>query len=323
MSLEFLTNANWINSQIDILLYLQNIRNSLGNCFSDFLLSITFLGEYLLPMIIASIIYWCIDSKKGLYLFLAFAINIYIIQFIKMTACVYRPWLLNPNVQPPTKAMLHAGGYSFPSGHSSMSTSFWGSLAWIFKDKLYMIITLISIIFLVCFSRMFLGVHTPQDVFVGFLVGCTVIFSLLPFIKWIEKDKKNSLIALAILDCVLILLLIYILTKNYPIDYVNNKIVVNPSHAIYNTLISYGLTSGFINGLFLFKRFFNESQISIKQKVIKGTIGVVFIIILFDILLESCFKSHTYNYLSGFFKPFILGFFITFIYPVVCKIFKI
>lgn len=97
-------------------------------------------------------------------------------QFLKNTFCVYRPWIRDSRIEPVSGAKSGATGYSFPSGHTASSTGVYGSLG-IFCRKNYKLISIFSfiLIFLIMFSRNWLGVHTPQDVIVAFLCGFVLI----------------------------------------------------------------------------------------------------------------------------------------------------
>ncbi len=68
--------------------------------------------------------------------------------------------------------------YSFPSGHAMGSFIFYASFAYFFyhftrKRKYSLIVSAFSavMIFLVGFSRVYLGVHYPSDILAGFIVG--------------------------------------------------------------------------------------------------------------------------------------------------------
>lgn len=323
MSITFLSSSNWISPQIDLLLYLQNIRMFLGGKLDGIFLFITMFGEYFFPVIIASVIYWCFDIKKGIYLFSLFALNIYVVQLFKMVACVYRPWVLNSSVHPSPKAFLHAGGYSFPSGHSSMSSTFWGGIAFLVRKKPVFSALCILLILSVGFSRLFLGVHTPQDVLTGFSIGLFLVFLVYPLIDWMEQDRKRYLFILYILNVILGVILYYILTKYYPIDYLNHEILVQPQKAIYNSLISFGLSAGVLNGLFLFRRFFDIdiNNCSLKIKITRAVLGLVLISFLMIFLVDKSFGDFS-GFAKTFFKQFFAGFFITFIYPLSFKFIK-
>ncbi len=73
--------------------------------------------------------------------------------------------------------LAEAGGFSFPSGHSMVSISFYGFLAYLFYVNMrsrwkYLIISLfLVLIFLIGISRIYLGVHYASDVLAGFSAG--------------------------------------------------------------------------------------------------------------------------------------------------------
>ncbi len=82
-------------------------------------------------------------------------------------------------------------GYSFPSGHSMVSLSFYGLLIYFiykyFKNKklkIFLITLLSLIIVLIGISRVYLGVHFVSDVISGFLLSLSY---LMIFIKVINK----------------------------------------------------------------------------------------------------------------------------------------
>jgi undecaprenyl-diphosphatase len=68
--------------------------------------------------------------------------------------------------------------FSFPSGHALGSFCFYGIVAWLLASKLKcpagawsIRISAIFLIFLIGFSRVYLGVHYPTDVLAGYLTG--------------------------------------------------------------------------------------------------------------------------------------------------------
>ena len=94
--------------------------------------------------------------------------------------------------------LVSATGYSYPSGHMMVSTAFYFYilyLIWItIKNKILKVIfTILTImlVFLIGFSRIYLGVHYTTDVLGGFFLALAY---LMLFIKFTTKkigDKKE------------------------------------------------------------------------------------------------------------------------------------
>lgn len=84
------------------------------------------------------------------------------------------------NVNRPPDALIYAFGKSFPSWHATVATIFFVMLMYIFDDlenhyvRIGFNILCILAIFMVSFSRIYLGVHWVSDVSFGILLGCIV-----------------------------------------------------------------------------------------------------------------------------------------------------
>ena len=321
--IECLSNPSWINPQIDFLLFLQNLRIGNLEIFDKFFLSITIFGEFWLPTLICAITYWCIDSRAGLYLFSLEGFNSLITHFFKMIACVYRPWVLSDKIHPSELAVPFAKGYSFPSGHSSMSSSVLGGVAYLLRKKRFICIFLICLILMIGFSRLWLGVHTPQDVVVGLTIGLTLIFVVNKIINWAEQNSNRYLWLALIVNIVIAFIIIYIRYFNtYRMDYISGELLVNPAKSIYSTIKLYAYMLGLLNGCYLCARFFpyNPKEFSVKTRLIIGIIGAILVITLL--------KGVGYLFVTSelplrILSPvmFVTGVFITFIYPVIFQFF--
>lgn len=316
--IEFLTNESWINPQIDFVLMLQNFRLQHSDIYNRIFLSITAIGEIWFPALICSIYYWCFNSKKGMYLYTLFGFHFIFAQLLKIMACVYRPWIICDKVQPVKDAMLHSSGYSFPSGHSSMAASLLGGLAYIFRRKVLVCLLFIFLILIVGFSRLWLGVHTPQDVLAGFMLGAVWVFAAKFLIDWAENNpKKRYIIILSVINIFAVSALVYICYFNkFPLDYVNGKLLVNPYKAIHTAFVCYGISLGLINGAMLCRSFFpfEAEKNSIIQRIIIGITGSAILLFILRYPLEYCF-SPARDLKAAFLLPFIMGFSLTAVFP--------
>lgn len=165
---------------------LEEIRNPV----LDFLFSIiTLFGEETIFMAIGMAVFWCFNKYQGYYLLCTGFIGTVINQFLKMVFRIPRPWIKDPNFTIVESAREAATGYSFPSGHTQTSVGLFGGIALWNKDKLIRVLSIVLCV-LVPLSRMYLGVHTPQDILVSVCVALVLIFVARPLFARAEKSPK-------------------------------------------------------------------------------------------------------------------------------------
>lgn len=111
---------------ISYLLFLQNIRESLGGIFDSFMMLMTALGEAPVAFLLMAAVYWCLDKRSGQLMGLNSAFGCALNQFLKSMFKVDRPWVRDERVTPVEDAIAGASGYSFPSGHTQRATATWG-----------------------------------------------------------------------------------------------------------------------------------------------------------------------------------------------------
>lgn len=137
---------------------------------------ITYLGQELIPIIVICALYWCYNKKLATTIGFTYLISGLMVQGLKITFRIPRPWILDPKFKPVEKAVAAATGYSFPSGHTQSATSLFTPLA-LFFQKWWQKFICVALFLLVGLSRMYLGVHTPADVCTAILL--TVLISLI------------------------------------------------------------------------------------------------------------------------------------------------
>ena len=177
---------------IDILLSLQTFRNGAGSFLTDFLSKMTFLTELNSVIVIMAILYWSVSKELGTYLMMGWSGNRLANGLLKVTACAYRPWIRDSRILPYGNSISMATGYSFPSGHTMNGATIFGGVA-VRKDyPLALRIVLGLATAFVALSRIYLGVHTPQDVLVGAVIGILVMWLTLRLMRWIEANPEKD-----------------------------------------------------------------------------------------------------------------------------------
>ncbi len=183
--------------QRDILFFFKSVRTPVLDRFFSL---ITNFGDVYLAIPFMLVILWCIDRKKGISAGLAILSAVSVNTLVKSAFSVPRPWTVHPELDSIGK--LRATGPSFPSGHSALAGSLFTSVFISFR-KTWVRFMCVLLCLLVLISRMYMTVHWPMDVAVGFFIGfvCALLAS-----KWArhmdETKNYNVLMVLGALICI-------------------------------------------------------------------------------------------------------------------------
>jgi hypothetical protein len=100
--------------------------------------------------------------------------------------------------------------FGVPSNHAQSATVIWGMLA-AYLRKWWAWLVAISLIILIGLSRLYLGVHFPHDVLLGWLIGGLLLWLTLrfwgPVTAWAKKQGTGRQILAAFLASLVFLLL--------------------------------------------------------------------------------------------------------------------
>lgn len=168
---------------------------------------ITYLGQELVPIIVICALYWCYNKKLATTIGFTYITSGLLVQGLKITFRIPRPWALDPAFEPVESAVAAATGYSFPSGHTQSATSLFAPLA-LFFQKWWQKLLCVAVFLLVGFSRMYLGVHTPADVCTAIILTTIVTLIIWKCQKYFEDSKYTKRISCMILG-VTVLFCIY------------------------------------------------------------------------------------------------------------------
>lgn len=304
---------------IDYLLMLQRFRERINDVLTPFMelvsiFAITFL------VLIPAFIYWCTNKRIGLYILSSYALSSVLAVIIKLTACVYRPWIRDSRIVPAGNAVKSATGYSFPSGHTANATSIYGCLAQkLSKNQMWISFICLFMILLTAFSRNYLGVHTPQDVLTSIILGAAVVFGMSKLFAYLSyhKEKENMLLAGGIAFG--ILALVYISVKPYPSGIVNDELLVDPKAMVKDGFSCIGRFTAFCSSRYVEKKWLRYVPSPSLKTAVLGIVGAVttmLIITFCDSPLESVFGMQW----GAFAKNFIMMSFIIVIWPAIMKL---
>ncbi len=254
-----------------ILEFLQGIRCPF---LDSIMLAITNLGDETAFLVAALIMFWCVDKRKGYYILTVGFLGTILNQFMKLLFRVPRPWVNNPDLQVVEGAKEGAGGYSFPSGHSQSSVGTFGGVAAVTKNKVIKWLC-IAVCILVPFSRMYLGVHTPQDVLVGSAMAVAMIFLMRPLI--FGADGKRIPMVLGAMTLIAVAYLCYVEFFPFPADMDAHNVASGTKNAY--TLM--GALMGFLVVYFVDEKWLHFPVSALWWvQIIKFAVGLVLVLLV-------------------------------------------
>ena len=272
---------------VSYLLWLQSLRESTGGVLDSFFMDITTSGLLLLYFL-GGVMFWCVSKKAGACMMMACHFGAVVNQLIKNTCCVYRPWIHDARIHPAGNAISTAPGYSFPSGHTQLAFSGYGSLAvssWNRNRALAVVLVLFAA--LIAFSRNYLGVHFGSDVLVGIVESCVVIWAVHWLLTWCERSRNADLWILLGGVLFVAAVITYVALKSYPMDYdAEGKLLVDPVKMAQGTYRTSAGFIGFLLGWIIERRWIRLNvEVSIPWRIVRGVVGCALLLGIYHLPL--------------------------------------
>ena len=301
---------------IQYLLFLQELRVATGGVFDEFFNAISKVAVDIMPFL-PFLIFWCVSRKWGYRFLFTLGLGELVNGLVKLTVCAYRPWIRSELIEPAGDSKVAATGYSFPSGHTMSGTSTYGTtFAWQRKKRRYLAVFCAVMIALTGFSRNFLGVHTPQDVIVGFTEAVLMILLVGAAQRKLDGDERKLDILTALGGLAVIGSLLYITNKPYPMDYVDGKLLVDPQKMMNDSFKACGAFLGLLLGSYLERHYIRyEIPTGAKNLPILGFVGFLIAFSWKEYFAPATVVATLGGHWGNFVARFLLWIFVVAVWP--------
>ena len=245
----------------------------------------SFFGNEYFFVLLLPALYWCVEAGTGLRVGIILLLSTSVNDALKMAFHGPRPYWYSTDV------IRYATETSFgvPSGHAQVAVGVWGILAARLR-KWWGWLIAILVILLIGISRMYLGVHFPDDVILGWLIGALLLWLVLRFWKpvtsWLKKMSMGQQILASFLASLVLILFslipfLWLKTTNWQppqawADYAKDAI------SMTGALTTAGTLFGLLAGLVWFNRhggFCTEGPIW--KRILRFVVGVIGILIFY------------------------------------------
>ncbi|HLN64334.1 MAG TPA: phosphatase PAP2 family protein [Symbiobacteriaceae bacterium] len=250
---------------LDILHAIQSIHSPL---LDTFFYAMTQLHQETFYVLVLPLLYWLYDKRFARYMVSVFLLGFWANNVLKFSFNTARP-------SPKDVRVIHpetGGGPAFPSGHSQNPLMFWGALAAQWRKPWFTALATV-IIFLIGYSRLYLGLHWPLDVVGGWAIGAVMLYGFAkPRRFWTGEGMSFGQQALWAVVIPLITLSLS-LVKGYTVAWDTPKAMADETWALT------GAYMGFWLGAVLEERFvgFDPRQGTVVLQVTKVITGLALV----------------------------------------------
>ena len=262
---------------IDILLALQSLREALGADVESAMLTISNFVFMPWLLLVPFVLYWGFDKAAGRFILISYSLSQVLNAVAKFIACVDRPFVRDTRITPGEEALKSASGYSFPSGHTQSAAALFGSAGWYYRAKRWFFALMIVFCLVVGFTRLYLGVHTPQDVLCALLFGALAIWMAQLVTNYLARKDANPNRVLIVGTVIGVAVMLFLLFKPYPEDF-------DSSHLARSPFMAASYLFGMLYGWYLEQRFVGFTNDGpVRDRAIRIAVGLILTVAVYNL----------------------------------------
>jgi membrane-associated phospholipid phosphatase len=288
---------------------------------------ITYLGEPIVFIVMVAIFFIIYDKRFAKNLALSLLCSTYLNEFFKNIFMDPRPAAnIDPDlITPENPAGIVETSYGFPSGHTQSAIATWGYIAYDFRKRIYIVVILAVIMFLVAISRMIIGVHDLQDVVGGFAIGLVVLMLFICLEPYGTKQFNAlnlpiKIVVIVVVSLVLFILGIFLFPTSgtdllpVPVVFSDSGGFAQVGGVFLGFGIAYVLEGEYVK--------YEPSKLNLKWKIINLVIGLVILFAVYFALEapKDIIDSVFYRFARYAIVGFILGYLVPLIFVKINKI---
>ncbi len=197
--------GEWLESLVpwgtEVIVWVQSFSNDWLDAIFKFFTSLGYEEFYLFLL---PLVYWCVHKQIGVSLGYLSLLSAWANDVVKYIFKIPRP------ADPRLRVPMPETSPSFLSGHAQGAIVNWGYLAYRFRNRVLWVVAVVLIL-AIGLSRIVLGVHFPQDVIGGWLLGLILLvvyaWAAPPVGRWLERQTATVQLVLAVAVPVLLIFL--------------------------------------------------------------------------------------------------------------------
>ena len=278
----------FIDSGIAFIIALQG---AVGNWFIAPMRFFSYLGNEEFFLLVLPFVYWSVDSALGLRVAFILVTSNLFNYVAKLIFAGARPYWVSSHVR---ALWTTETGFGVPSNHAQTAISVWGMFA-VYSKRTWVWVVSLAIVFLIGFSRMYLGVHFPHDVIFGWLFGALILWAFVrfwnPVAEWVGKKSLVQQILIAFIVSLIFIVMGYgtsSLRSGYktPETWISNSILdgtalpdpVNGNGTFTSAGTFFGLAAG---AAWIMSKGGYQASGPVGKRAIRYVIGLIGVLILY------------------------------------------